>query len=248
LPLNCSGYHIKQLQTGTLQTVQLVKNPSTPRWYAHISVKITVKRCYNPRNPPAVVSIDLGMKKSVTAVLLTPTTSFKRNAIKFYSQPTKIRAINNLDNTIASLQRKKACYEKARHSTKNLARKLVELSHQRRKLAIQCDHELTADLVHWIIQLTHNYNVYVTIGKLKGIRASRRKGDGKSRRHRRELHRWAFHRLIKQLTYKLALRGFPLDHFRSLRENWTSRTCSKCGSRETTRPFQALVRCHSCGG
>ena len=32
-----------------------------------------------------------------------------------------------------------------------------------------------------------------------------------------------------------------------LRESWTSKTCWKCGATKTSRPFQALLICHTCG-
>ncbi|MFX0206144.1 MAG: zinc ribbon domain-containing protein [Candidatus Hodarchaeota archaeon] len=38
-----------------------------------------------------------------------------------------------------------------------------------------------------------------------------------------------------------------MKQFHIIREGWTSQTCSKCESRNTTRPFQALVICHDCG-
>jgi putative transposase len=180
-------------------------------------------------------------------VLLTSSSSFTNKNIKFFNQPRKKRAINTLDNTIVSLQRKKAYYEQTQRSTKNIGRKLIELSQKRRDLAIQYDHKLTADLVDWINQLTHRYNVHVAIGRLTGIRASHQKGDGKSRYHRRKLHQWSFQRVTNQLKYKLTLKNFLLPYFHDIKESWTSRTCSKCGSRETLRPFQALVRCQSCG-
>jgi len=38
-----------------------------------------------------------------------------------------------------------------------------------------------------------------------------------------------------------------MERFVSVRENWMSKTCWKCGSTDTSRPFQSLVICHSCG-
>ncbi|MCW3981623.1 MAG: transposase, partial [Candidatus Bathyarchaeota archaeon] len=87
----------------------------------------------------------------------------------------------------------------------------------------------------------------VAIGQLKGIRRTRWKGDGGSRQHRRELHRWAFARFATMLAYKLARISFPLDQFRLISEAWTSRTCSRCGSTDTRRPTQGLLLCRTCG-
>ncbi|MFX0124717.1 MAG: zinc ribbon domain-containing protein [Candidatus Hodarchaeota archaeon] len=38
-----------------------------------------------------------------------------------------------------------------------------------------------------------------------------------------------------------------MKQFHTVREAWTSKTCSKCGSTNTTRPFQSLVNCQECG-
>jgi IS605 OrfB family transposase len=224
-----------------------VKASRTARWYAHINVKVSPGRLLDVNKPPAVVSIDLGMKKSATAVLLTPEPTLKKNNIRFFTQPDKKKAINTLDNTITSLQRKKALYEQTGISTKQVVRKLIELSHKRHDLAEQYDHKLTADISRWIDTLGHSYCVYVAIGKLKGIRSSRRKSGGESRKHRRELHSWSFSRITGQLQYKLARIGFPLERFVPVRESWTSKICWKCGSTDTSRPFQSLVICHACG-
>ena len=49
------------------------------------------------------------------------------------------------------------------------------------------------------------------------------------------------------LAYKLQRIGMPGEHFHPLREAWTSKTCSRCGSTDTARPFQALFICYACG-
>ncbi|MHA2497811.1 MAG: zinc ribbon domain-containing protein, partial [Candidatus Hodarchaeales archaeon] len=96
-------------------------------------------------------------------------------------------------------------------------------------------------------QLERHYTLYVAIGRLTGIRRTRWKGDGGSRVHRRELHRWAFARFTAMLEYKLARSGFPLERFRAVSEAWTSRTCSRCGATDTLPPTQGLFLCRVCG-
>ena len=49
------------------------------------------------------------------------------------------------------------------------------------------------------------------------------------------------------LRYKLQRLGLPEAQVVLIRETWTSVTCCKCGSRNTERPFQALLLCHDCG-
>ncbi|MHA2496612.1 MAG: zinc ribbon domain-containing protein, partial [Candidatus Hodarchaeales archaeon] len=132
-------------------------------------------------------------------------------------------------------------------STKSLIRLLKQVGEKRHRLAVQYDHELTAQIIRLVQELQQHYTLYVAIGRLKGIRRIRWKGDGGSRTHRRELHRWAFARFTAMLEYKLARIGFPLDQFQVVSEAWTSRTCSRCGSKDTFRPTQGLFLCGECG-
>jgi len=247
IPLNCSRYHLNQLQLGKVKTVHLVKHKDTKRWIAHFSVVIDIDQTPPPDKPVAVVGIDLGMKKAATAVLLTAARQLKGNNIQFFNQDKQRRAINKLDDTIASLQLKKARYESTSKCTKNVVRKLKQGASKRRQLAIQSDHELTARISRWIKLLEHRYTVHVAVGQLKGIRNSRWKGDGNSRKHRRDLHRWPFARFTTMIQYKLQRLGFSPSRFVLMKESWTSKTCWKCGSTDTHRPFQSLLICNSCG-
>ncbi|MFX1251820.1 MAG: RNA-guided endonuclease InsQ/TnpB family protein [Promethearchaeota archaeon] len=248
LPLNLSGYHLEQLVQGPIQTLQLKKHDNG-RWYAHMTIKTEITGEFDPEKSTAALSLDLGIKKTGVAVLLTEETNgtLKSHQIKIYVQKTKIRKINYLDNQIASLQRKVETYRKKGKKTKNLTRKLKRLSTTRHKLAVQYDHVMTAQVAQWVERLSRRYNVIVGVGKLTRVRQSRHKGDGKSRKHRSELHRWSFARITEMLRYKCRLIGLPEDRFVAVPESWTSKTCSRCGSTDTSRPFQALLVCHTCG-
>ena len=85
------------------------------------------------------------------------------------------------------------------------------------------------------------------MGNLKGIQNSRWKGDGKSRKHRKRLHRWSYQRITGFLCYKLQLCGISAHHITLLKEHFTSKRCSKCGSRKTERPCQSFFHCFICG-
>ncbi|MHA2273512.1 MAG: RNA-guided endonuclease TnpB family protein [Candidatus Hodarchaeales archaeon] len=250
LPLNLSSYHRNQVQLGPIKTVQLVKHKNK-RWYAHCTLKIALPK-EKPENstsekPLAVFAHDLGMKKASVAVLLTEAGTLTKEQLWFFKQKTTQRKINTLDNRIASIQRRYAAYQAQGKSTKSLTRLLRQIAEKRQRLAVQYDHELTAQIVRLVQHLTHHYTLYVAIGRLQGIRRTRWKGDGGSRTHRRELHRWAFARITAMLEYKLARIGFPLDQFRAVSEAWTSRTCSRCGATDTFRPTQGLFMCGGCG-
>ncbi|MHA2243799.1 MAG: RNA-guided endonuclease InsQ/TnpB family protein [Candidatus Hodarchaeales archaeon] len=248
LPLNPSSYHLNQMATGKPKVAQLIKH-ANGRWYTHITIDVKIPARLDIPRPLAVISIDLGIKKAAVAVLLTADSDgvLKGRDIKFFDQAEKKQVINKLDNKITSLQRRKEHYHQQGRCTDNVTRELRNVANKRREMAKQLDHELTAKIVQWVKRLEHHYNVYVAIGRLKGIRNSRWKGDRKSRKHRGELHRWSFTRITTMLEYKLLWAGIPADRYVTIPESWTSRTCSKCGSTDTHRPFQSLLICRSCG-
>jgi len=101
----------------------------------------------------------------------------------------------------------------------NITRELRNVANKRQEVAKQLDHELTAKIVQWVKRLEHHYTVYVAIGRVKGIRNSRWKGDGKSCKHRRELHRWSFTRITTMLEYKLLWAGIPADRYVTIPES-----------------------------
>ncbi|MHA2500393.1 MAG: zinc ribbon domain-containing protein, partial [Candidatus Hodarchaeales archaeon] len=250
LPLNLSSYHRNQLALGTIKTVQLVKHKNK-RWYAHCALKITPSKGISEKKtsekPLAVFAHDLGVKKASVAVLLTEAGTLTKDQLWVFKQKTKQRKINTLDNRIASIQRRYAAYQTHRKSTKSLTRLLKQVADKRHRLAVQYDHELTAQIIRLVQRLERHYTLYIAIGRLQGIRRTRWKGDRGSRTHRRELHRWAFARITAMLEHKLARIGFPLERFRAVSEAWTSQTCSRCGSTDTRRPTQGLFLCGGCG-
>ncbi len=248
LPLNLSSYHMNVLTVTDAKTVQLIHH-DTGRWYAHVTVVYPAPELQDKNKPLALVSTDLGINMAATAVLLTADGlgELTTEKIRFFDQKKKKQMINDLDRQIASLQRRKDKYRQKGCPTYGMTRKLNKRRHRRKHLAIQYDHELTAQIVRWVHKLSTRYTVYVALGKLKGIRNSRRKGDGKSRGHRRKLHLWAFARITGMLTYKLQQIGQSPEQLIVIQESWTSKTCWKCGSTETSRPFQALLLCHACG-
>lgn len=102
----------------------------------------------------------------------------------------------------------------------------------------------------YIFELSKKYDLYVTIGKLTGIRKSASKKSGKSKRFRKMVARWPFARVSNALKHSLAQQGWRVSSRKSrfipIREYWTSVTCHKCGHRGI-RPKQSLFICHTCG-
>ena len=97
-----------------------------------------------------------------------------------------------------------------------------------------------------ILELSQQYNLYVSIGQLKGIRNVARKGNYRGRKFRGMIHRWAFARIREKLGHKLASLGFNTKQYLAVPEQWTSIMCHKCGHKGM-RPKQNLFICHTCG-
>ena len=159
------------------------------------------------------------------------------------------KKLNQLDKKIARLQRKLARRKTSGKNYKNIARCLKAHRHTRKELSEHYDHELSKEVALYVAELSQQYDLQVSIGKLKGIRNSRWRGDGKSKRHRKQLHRWTYFRITTFFSYKFKKVGLTEAQFTFLNEAMTSKTCSKCGSGNTSRPCQSILLCHDpdCG-
>ena len=80
---------------------------------------------------------------------------------------------------------------------------------------------------------------------LKGIRKLYRKGNGQGRRYRRKLNSWSFYELQRQMQYKAAWKGIPVQFVDPRR---TSQLCPICGNRTQGDKFQLRkLWCNNCG-
>jgi IS605 OrfB family transposase len=106
-------------------------------------------------------------------------------------------------------------------------------------------HKLSKQVCMIAEQYQKNYNVHIAIGKLKGLKFSVRKGDGKPKRFRGRISQFPYIKLTNLISYKC--REIGIKHIELIDEFLTSKTCHKCGSKNTIRPTQALLRCIDCG-
>ncbi|MDF1539009.1 MAG: transposase [Candidatus Thorarchaeota archaeon] len=123
---------------------------------------------------------------------------------------------------------------------------LRKLSGKGNRISKEYDKKLVRDITNHITEMSEQYDLYVTIGKLSGIRNTARKGNFRGRRFRGMIHRWAFARVRDLLGHKLAALGFDPKRYLAVPEQWTSIMCHKCG-RKGMRPKQNLFICHPCG-
>ncbi|MGY5858176.1 MAG: transposase [Candidatus Thorarchaeota archaeon] len=242
IPLSISSYHLNQMKEGEVKTVRIFKD-SRRKWWAIFTVTLTVERVDSTGKPPAVLSIDLGIKKTASSVLLT------RNGyrqIRYWKQEDKFQRMKALDERVASLQREKEQFIAKGESPDLVTAKLRNLSGKRERVSKEYDKKLVRDISDYIRKMTENYDLYVSIGRLKGIRNAARRGNYKGRKYRGMIHRWAFARIREMLGHKLASLGFDPKRYKAVPEQWTSIMCHKCGHKGM-RPKQNLFICTTCG-
>jgi len=242
IPLSISSFHIHRMQEGEVKTVRIFKD-SQRKWWAIFTVTLSVEAIVVAGKPPAVLSIDLGINKAACSVLLTKN-GYKQ--VRYWIQEDKIRRMRILDDRVASLQREKELLLSKGRDTDTVFSKLRKLSGKREQVSKELDKKLVKDISDHISEMSEEYDLYVTIGKLKGIRNTARKGNYKGRRFRGMIHRWAFARIRDKLGHKLASLGFDPKKFLAVPEQWTSIMCHKCGHKGM-RPKQNLFICNTCG-
>ena len=244
----------KEIEKNTVKTVLEQQDTVVRTTEAHEpSSSPSVPDTVIPKNlseiskPVALFSIDFGIQREATTVLVMNNRQQKAIDIRTFDIPEKRAKFDQLDRQIASLQKEVARRKNTGIPSANVLQKLQSLRHTRHQLSIHYDHELTAQIAAYCQELTQTYALYVVMGNLKGIQNSRWKGDGKSRKHRKRLHRWSYQRITGFLCYKLQLYGISAHRITLLKENFTSKRCSKCGSRKTERPCQSFFHCFACG-
>lgn len=241
IPLSTSSFHLNQMDRGEVKTVRILKD-FYRKWWAVFTVTLDGTSLEEVEKPPAILSIDLGINKAACSVLLTRK-GYKQ--VRYWKQEDKSRRMKMLDDRVESLQREKEQLVATGMNPDRVTAKLRELSGKRASLSNEQDKNLVRDISDHILDLAIQYDLYISVGMLKGIRNTARRGNFKGRAYRGMIHRWAFARLRDMLGHKLAILGFDTK-FKAVPEQWTSIMCHKCGHKGL-RPKQNLFICHTCG-
>ena len=247
IPLKTSPFHIVQLNRGTVKAAQIFTDINR-KWWVTFAVKVSIQEdSLVPNIPYAVLAIDLGIKKAACSVLLTEK---KVSETKYFAQREKVAVLEKYDCLIANLQHRFDNFKNSGKRYDSISRKLKTLKSKRMNVAKEYDRVFVRQLLDYINNLNQNYNLYVTIGRLKGIRSVARKGNGKGAQYRGIIHRWSFYRITQMLKHGLEQLGWVVEgkgaRFKAIPEQWTSIKCWKCG-RKGIRPKQSLFICHTCG-
>lgn len=213
--LNPSEYHKELMKSGEIRDFEIVKKKN--KYYVHI-VCIYEQKDIKPKN---LLSIDLGINRTLTTVLFRHGKEPKSAFIKDKEKQDKLQFYNDL---IGELRRGKHW------------KKLKRLRNKRKNIAEYYDWLTAKQLAE-----TTKDSV-VVIGKVTYIRERQYKGNG-NKKHRKRINQWAFLRISHNIQHKLAQKGIRTEE---IFESWTSKTCSHCGSRNTDRPCQEAIICYDC--
>lgn len=242
IPLSPSSYHLNQLKLGEQKSIQIVKDRNR-KWWVLFKVKVNIPSAEGGSKPPAVIGIDLGIKKAVCSVVITRD---GLRQVRFWTDREKAKQIERYDRIVDSLQRERDTRQYDDRPTDAVTKRLRDISSKRQNISFDYDRKLVKSLTEHILSLAQDYDLYVALGKLRGIRNRVRKGDGKGSRFRGMINRWSFARITNTLQHKLSLGGFSSKRVFAVPEAWTSIKCHKCGS-TGYRLKQSYFLCHTCG-
>ena len=217
--LNPSSYHLDLLERGEIRDFQLVKHDK--KYYAHIVVQYEVEE----QPIQAVREVDLGIRRSVTTVLLHPNKPLRGGDFSVIQDGLKRQRLNQLNERVKELQQAKKWET------------LKWMREKRRRVAEYYD-RLTAKRIAEI-----SSGCMVAIGYPKGIKYRNYRGNGK-RKLRRLMARWAYGRVVRYIAEECAEKGIKIVESD---ERWSSMTCHRCGSRSTERLTQSVIHCYNCG-
>ncbi|MHA1446901.1 MAG: zinc ribbon domain-containing protein [Candidatus Heimdallarchaeaceae archaeon] len=244
LPLAYSPYHEKKLKLENIKKLELVHKSKEQQWWAHFTLQHSV-----PSNqstlPPAVLGVDLGIKKTAVAVLLTPSGKVIMDELCFIVDKERQSKIWQLSRQIKETQRKLNKSLNNGQHTQQLNATLFRLRRRRRSVTEQELGYAVNQLVDFILQLRNRYNLFVSVGYPKHMRKRQRRGSG-NKSLRKKVHKWCYRLFITKLQYQLTKYGFESHRVVAVNESWTSKTCSRCNSKNTTRTGQGQFNCHQC--
>ena len=133
--------------------------------------------------------------------------------------------------------RRKYAYIRKQLGKKKLLKVIKRIGQKEQRIISDHLHNISNDIVN--LAVTNSIST-IALGDLKGIRNG---AKNKGRRFNRIVSNMPFFQLTEMITYKANWKGINVI---KISEAYTSKTCSKCGSRNTVRTNQANFKCKEC--
>ncbi|MHA1835487.1 MAG: RNA-guided endonuclease InsQ/TnpB family protein, partial [Candidatus Odinarchaeia archaeon] len=221
LPFDYGYYQLRELKETKVKSVAFVKR--NKRFYVHVVIekdesKIRAKR---------ILAIDLGIRRKATAVLLSPSLNFTKRDILIFREGKRLALIHKAEQYYSKIQ------------SLGKWRVVKRIKNLRKTHKHEYDHIVSKR----VVEIAEKNRAIMVIGYPKYCRNKHRKGN-RNKKLRKIVNSWSFQRLIQMIKYKCEERGLPCL---VINEAWTSKTCHRCNSRNTKRPYQSLFKCLDCG-
>jgi transposase len=246
IPLKVSPFHLTQLRRGQVKALQILTDQNR-KWWITFAVRLPQREPVSTNLPPAVLGIDLGIKKAACTALVTPE---KVRETRYFVQKDRAHAIEKYNQLVANLQQERDKRPSDGCRRDGVTARLGSMRTKRENVSQDHDKVLVRQLLDYISALSQKHDLYVAIGKLKYIRATAQRVNCRGHTFRASINSWAFSRVTKSLKHGLAQMGWQVDssrsHFRAVPESWTSILCWKCGAKGL-RPRQNYFVCPTCG-
>ncbi|MHB8546858.1 MAG: RNA-guided endonuclease InsQ/TnpB family protein [Nitrosotalea sp.] len=128
-----------------------------------------------------------------------------------------------------------------RRNDRRVKDKFYSQKKNRRSMRVQQFlHRISKDIVSRAVQS----GSMIVLEDIKGIRKLYRKGNGQGNKFRRRLNSWSFYELQRQVQYKAAWEGIPVQF---VDPRCTSQLCPICGDRiQEDRLQLRKLRCNNC--
>ncbi len=120
---------------------------------------------------------------------------------------------------------------------KGLNKKVEEMSDEEKRKVMDILHKISRKIVN----RANENNSLIVIEDLKNIR---NRDTGKGKTMNRIVNSMPYWKLTKMIEYKGKEKGIQVV---KVNERDTSKTCHKCGSKNTSRPTQGRFDCKTCG-
>ncbi len=177
------------------------------------SLSICIRKDVKETTPRNVIGIDRNLR-NVTISTCTGPIMYKTNKLLSIKE--------NSSYVLASFKRYDVRVKK--HYQRRLG-------NRRSRRIQQYLHKISKDIVQRAVQTKS----MIVFEDLKEIRKLYRKGNGQGNKYRRRLNSWSFHELQRQIQYKAAWEGIPIQFVDPKR---TSQLCPICGDKIQEDRFQ----------
>ena len=233
LHLDLRDFHINKLSELELRSVSIhyFKGVFTALLALGNDVDQLTYEPVKPRKEIALVGIDLGIRRDAFLAVISDRGVIDQRAITNEHIKSTKANLDKLSKRYSALQKHAQRERNKGRRSDGKFKLLREIRDHRQSLKLEICNQLSAEIVKYIqhLELDLNLDVYIVLGKLKGIRDSHNKGNGK-KQLRKLIHSWSYGTLTSMLQYKLANIGYS-KRLLIKKESYTSKRCWKCGTR-----------------